>query len=1246
MEGTGLRHVSVRVPWHDRGWDGHVCDDPRGNTACLALNLIAALRNDEAEAQFAGVPFDSLDGAVRPPCVGERANFLAPSGYSLKVTMPYSTWSEHHRHILPSSVELPGWGGIMVPYRWMLRESGWELAEQWGLEVDRDREPKGEPYPRFMVDTPWIQNWENQRVMLEGFAGQLAPQQSLVFFYAKQTPLSDAAHSPIVAVALLEHLGSVAEYPYRGGSARGSIQSMVWERSFQHSLRRDSDGHFTGGVVLPYQAILKLAEKDDSIDPSTYLAFPPEEAREQFLYGSEHVTHGAAIAALQSVRNSVEKVATLIPGQWDEAIQWIDTQINALWSLRGPAPGLGSALSCIDPNFNGTLFAHALAPQLDGIIDPWPVIEQIFDDRRPAPFTVKPPTSMQKKRFALLRSKEPDRYRMLQLMSRFDLSKAQALAVYAECRARSVLANPYLLFEETRATETPIGLATIDQGLYSGGALKGAWPLPPDTSLNVDEADHPLRLRAATISILANRALAGDTLFSAVALGLAARELPISPPVTIDDVVLELCEDDFAPALRIYEVEGERFAQLAHYEDCGLGIRAAISARIAAPPEVPAVDWRQAIDDRLGPMTESDALEEAARTEKAAALAILAGARIAILTGAAGSGKTTLLSILLDQPALVGRDLLLLAPTGKARVRLGQQTGRADQCQTLAQFLLQQGRWDPVTGAHDFSNSGATASVSTCVVDEASMLTEDQLAALLAALPKSARVILVGDPRQLPPIGAGRPFVDLIAHLEQQRDAHGIAELRIGRRQHGTDAGSLPDVQLAELFSGRPLGPGEDAIVGDIADGNSDRLRFRQWDTAARLREVLTEVMSEHFDAGGGDLENALERSLGAALGDDGQHLYFNIGAGASAEAWQILTAHRDLPHGSADLNRHIKRIARARRLEFARRNAGGWRVIEPRGPDQITYGDKVMCVRNHRRKRWSAAADVRDGYLANGEVGIVIGEGSRSRRPEWTRVEFATQPGETFSFGGGAFSDHTRPTLELAYAVTVHKAQGSEFETIILVLPASSRLLTRELIYTALTRQKRRIWILHQGSFGSLLRLRSDYYSETARRTTNLFRDPMTVMAEAPKGAPVADGPAALDGRLVHATRRGDLVRSKSEIVIADILHELETAGVLRYSYEKPLQLCGRERWPDFTIEAGAEVWFWEHCGMLDDPHYARRWREKLEAYQREGIMPWSPESPAGRLIITEDGPRMGLDSAALHAMAQQLWSGKAAGR
>ena len=80
---------------------------------------------------------------------------------------------------------------------------------------------------------------------------------------------------------------------------------------------------------------------------------------------------------------------------------------------------------------------------------------------------------------------------------------------------------------------------------------------------------------------------------------------------------------------------------------------------------------------------------------------------------------------------------------------------------------------------------------------------------------------------------------------------------------------------------------------------------------------------------------------------------------------------------------------------------------------------------------------------------------------------------------------------LELAYAITVHKAQGSEFGIVMLILPSYSRLVSREMLYTALTRQKRRIWILHQGPFDKFLSLRQYVFSDIAGRYTNLLHTP-----------------------------------------------------------------------------------------------------------------------------------------------------------
>lgn len=1250
MGNAFTRHLSVRVPWHDSKWDGTVCRSPKENSSCLAISLIAQDRDDEFEAAdgVAGQALGELPSGKLPPCVRERAGFLSGVPQNLPVVMPYSRWSKYHTHIKPTIVSMPGYGGVVVPYRWMLREPAEKLAADLGLDLDLEREPKA-PFPDFMVKTAWLQDFDNQRSMLDGFAAPLEVGTSLVFFYARRTPLSEGLGSPIVAVAILEHLGIVEEYPYKGGHQPGQVRSMIWERAFQHSLKQADNG-FSGGVVLPYHEILALAETDSSIEPSDYLAFAPEEAREQFLYGSEHVEHGAAIAALQSVRNAVERSKGKVSGNWDAAIDWIDARLSELWRLRGPAPGLGSALSCLQFGLNGTLFAHALAPQLDESCDPWPVVTDIFADKRPAPFDGPHITSHQKKLFLHLQAKKPDKFALMQMLSRFELSKEQALAVWGEGTPVDFVKNPYEMYQRTRFTEVPITLGTIDRGLF-GGAFKEQWPLPDNCKVNPDEPDDVHRLLAVSIKVLEDASAEGHTLLPGEQLAERVEALPLSPTAPLSDDALEILEDDFSPEICITEVNGTLYAQLERYIEAGEIIRRAIEARVGHASDASGIDWRTKLNCALDANRSAsevaamlaDPLEQAARDEKALALAQLANGRIAVLVGPAGSGKTTLLRILLNERELVGDDVELLAPTGKARVRLGSQTGMSHRAKTLAQFLLQEKKWDPETGAYSFSRTGPTAQIDTCIVDEASMLTEDQLAALVSSLPIQARLILVGDPKQLPPIGAGRPFVDLISHLNSKADGSGIGRLSISRRQIGKtddDANDkLEDIQFARLFGGDRSGPGEDEIAGkSLTNFASERLRFLEWDTPESLRSRLTEALAAEFECDPAELEEFVDRKLGST---EDQPRYFNFGAGVAAEAWQILTPHRDMPSGSAELNRYVKRIARRERLEFARQNidVGEWQVVPPRGADQITYGDKVICLQNHRRYMWNPQDERRSGYLANGEVGIVIG-GTGHSPVKKTRVEFSTQPGEIFTFGPRDFSDHTSPLLELGYAVTVHKAQGSEFDTTFLVLPANSRLLTRELLYTALTRQKDRLWILHQGPLGSFLRFRSEFHSETARRVTNLFDDPRRVLVEPPVGEPPTVGRTFLEDKLIHRTRSNDLVSSKSEIVIADILYELEQAGSIRFSYEKAKVLGGIQRWPDFTIEHGKDIWYWEHCGMLRNPKYAERWERKKQGYLAEGITIWSEQNPRGRLIITEDDDISGLDSHSLYQMAISLWS------
>ena len=217
---------------------------------------------------------------------------------------------------------------------------------------------------------------------------------------------------------------------------------------------------------------------------------------------------------------------------------------------------------------------------------------------------------------------------------------------------------------------------------------------------------------------------------------------------------------------------------------------------------------------------------------------------------------------------------------------------------------------------------------------------------------------------------------------------------------------------------------------------------------------------------------------------------------------------------------------------------------------------------------------------------------------------------------------------LELAYALTIHKAQGSEFGLTILVIPNPCRLLSRELLYTALTRQQNRVVILHQGDRHDLMNLSVDYHSEAARRLTNLFVEPKPVQLQE----------RFLEDGLIHKTRRGDSVRSKSEVIIADLLY---SKGI-DYQYEAPfIGNDGSRRYPDFTFEdaeLGLQV-YWEHLGLMQQPDYRRRWEAKLAWYRAQDVLPHSEGGGSGgTLIITQDDANGGIQSNEIERLVERV--------
>lgn len=1228
-----LRHVSIRVPWHDTRWDGTVCRNAKANAACLVLQKVRESRNDNQEQSLAGKQIDKLDQTTQwPACVGERGTFMAPFEFTRMIKHPYVTIGDTHSHITPAAFRHPAFSAATIPFRWMARKNAWEIGEAYDLDVD----PSREPMEGWFEHSNWVLSHENQRALLDAFFSAVIPERSLCFFYVKQAPMVDDADRVLVGAARVLKVGPLVEYGY---SEPRPIRSYVWDRALEHSLRPVGGD----GFLLPYHELLTRAEQDDSIDLAACTAVPPSDRRLEFSYAGEHVTHDGALASLLACKEALEQAAPYLETSQTDSLAWIDQRVGELWSLRGPAPGLGSALTAF-----GIRHGNFLAMELGGMLgdneDPWPLVDRVMDD--PSLLSAGAREYLSRTttdKWKAIREQRPERRNLLELLSRFELSAEQATRLYVveerqqlwpDLTDEQIRENPYLIYETDRVSPEPVSIWTVDRGVFSAPVVRDKHPLP-EPSL-VDDATDPRRVRALTVAALEDSALDGHTLQPRDRVVRDIRRFPLDPPCTPDGDLMSLVEKTFEPAVAITEMAtGDVAYQLARLDGAAQLLRSFVLKRVSGARHTVEADWRALLDAELGTSGEGDVLEERAREEKAAMLQELAESRLSVLIGPAGTGKTTLLKLLVAHPAVAQGGVLLLAPTGKARVRMQMATGV--EAKTLAQFLVPLGRYEPSTGAYRVIGENKVSPAKTVIVDESSMLTEEMLASLVDALKGVDRFILVGDPRQLPPIGAGRPFFDIVEHLEPEkveasfpRVGPGYAELTV-RRRHIGDV--RDDIQLADWFSGQQLGAGEDEILGKLLTTDStDTLRFVRWDSAEEFRERLLETLVEEIEEiTSKDDARGFELSIG---GDEYEgSVYFHRGkTHTKSESWQILSPVRGLTHGVRDVNRLVQTTFRAAAISSARQPRFR-RTPKPLGPEGIVYGDKVINLVNH----FTDYITPREGglnYVANGEIGVVVGQ-FKGKSAQWKgapwklQVEFSSQPEFAYDFTPKQLQEEGSPMLELAYAVTVHKAQGSEFGLCILVLPRESRLLSRELLYTALTRQRDRIVILHEGDKSNLRNYASDYFSATKRRLTNLFLPPRLTQLN----------DRFLEERLIHRSGRGEPMRSKSEVIIAD---RLAAAGI-DYEYEVPLVARdGSTRWPDFTIDDAdsGRTLYWEHCGMLGDPEYRARWERKLGWYRAQDICPVAENPSAARaLVVTEDDDRGGIDSHEIATLIGELF-------
>lgn len=1242
MSGTTLqkplRHLTVRVAWQDNGWDGTVCQKPGENTYCLALKRVREERKDDEEARVACRHFSMLSPTSLPPCKAENSYFMSETAFDRIFDHPYrqnKKAQKTHGHLKPAKVQIPAHSAVAVPFWWMNRDSQKEVANRSPATLPPDEK---DPFPK---QSPWVFARDRQEAILDLFFDQLTPRQSLVFFYTKEgQPIRENLSRLVVGVGSIEDIPGILRYDSTEGK-----RYPLWDRIIPHSIRRD--GH--KGFVLPYQEYLKptgdAAEDQRRRELLMQIVVEaPVEHRRTFSYGSELADPDVALTMLVRCLKAVRLIKQhgIVPGPWSKREDWLNEQIAAAWRSRGAFPGLGAALEALGLRL-GTALAWDLnsAGQLTPDDDPWPLIADLFAGEKKPPH--KSYAAELKATAGAWAGLTPDEKELLLLLSRFDLTPKQAkrwfdprkraYVAQADIAEATILDNPYVIVERDLGDgeEPAVTMGQVDRGLMPDPTIVAKNPVSVRSA--VSSPNDPRRLQAALVLVLRNSAQDGDSLLSVREALQRVEKLDLGQTCMITEPWIRGNAQRLKGIIDILDaqvdVNGTTKAipsiQLTELGAREKDVRQILSGRACKPVPSLGADWRtlliETIQSANSSFNPADPRHKEALDSQATALERITTRRTSVLVGKAGTGKTSVLGALLRCEALTAGGVLLLAPTGKARVRLGR-AARAT-AQTVAQFLNGCKRYDGKRQRVLFSGGEPYRKERTVVIDECSMLTLDDLAAVLSALDQAhlQRLILVGDPNQLPPIGVGRPFADWVAHLddcERSGDPKrkGLAQC-LGRLyvEVRSQAGAPSDaLRLASWYTREPQPVDADRILSDLESGAKlNDLEVAYWKTPEELRQTILAQFRKHLGVDGADDVAGFNKALG--FRDEGWMPYENPDG---VENFQILSPVRMQPHGVYDINRWLQGMYRRAEIERAHKH---WGISL--GDEEIVKHDKVIQLEN----RWVTPYDCRpteedeqerpkqeEIALANGEIGVVATEKSG-----YLNILFAGRPWLTVGYYG--WGETRDAPLELAYALTVHKCQGSEFKRVFVVVPKQCRLLSRELLYTALTRSRERLVLLVEGDGPSQL---YDYTkpekSETVRRCTNLFAP---VVREEREADPYAQ-------HLIHRASKDLLVRSKSELLIATVLLDMGIVPLYERAYEGK---DGRKLRPDFSfITPAGDLIIWEHLGMLGRSDYSEAWKWKRKWYEdNEFVL-------GENLFTTEDDLQGGLDAGPVRAVAGEI--------
>ncbi len=1169
-------HLTARVAWHDCGWDGRICEQPEFNSYCSGCHsypgdIIARERDLSIEKANAGRLISGLKGGELPPCVYSVNAFGAETirGYSNPPDFFYDGAKRREWDIPPATT-------CVWPYEGMYSDDVYENER-----LDNNRRSQN----------------------ADEFFANIEAQNSLIFYYANYSnPFTeeDSKRYVLIGVSRVSEVSDRLFYDDVSEAIRERYAGgMIWARNVSTHYPNE-------GLRLPYHRY-----RDDPETLNRFVVYP--ENPRTCKYGARLLTNDDAIGLLEQFLSSVRELKALgdESEDWDERERWILGCITDLWDKRGLYPGLLNVMRFLGAD---QATDHARRLMAEGKSkDAYKLFFGAVDDGVDvAPYgLIGRPLQKLARQWQL----KPDDARTLlrDILPRLDLTLEQierivseddrlrvAHGLTADCAAPAV--NPYLLCEQYvgNSADDTIAWGTIDRGVLPSPELGGE----PLTDMDYDDAR---RFRALCVDHLKREPnqtfRAADGILAEVNARL--QKLPDWKSAHFTERYFEVDRETLEEAL-VLRTEADRlWLYLQEVYDDERSIEDALTklsgrSDIQLQRPFSDQDWKNEILDKKSPLL-AKAREQytSAVASQAAACKAIFRRPLSIITGAAGTGKTTAICAIIRavrQTEGDGAPITVMAPTGKAsdrvRAKLHERGIERIEISTVHSFLAK-GGW--LNKNLTFKCSGGRrAGSGTIIVDEASMLDLALLASLVRAIDwrQVRRFILVGDPNQLPPIGRGRVFADTIIWLNDRNNGS-IARLDQNLRQMGNaiDGKGTAILDLADLFvssnardGGEATLPEAEALLSAVHKGGEvdADLRVVYWDDPARLSDQLIEA-----------IEAEMRVHTGAALDGDKPYKLWRSAFDGKPEEYQILTPHRAEPHGVEALNDALQeRIARAAMNTFG-------------AVDGITLFDKVIQTKNRRRSNPISAYnfDTRKPERAeifNGEIGFVQKHGYDAKEKRYRlkrfQVKFARKEHLGVAYGRDLPTgkpEKVEHNLELAYAISVHKAQGSEFShTYVLVPRSKGRSLSSELIYTALTRATNHCTLFVQGDVSTLLSARRPENTQTGLINSSLFEEYFHAVPDE-----LVHRKGWYEEGKIHEALTGDMVRSKSELIIANLLHEREVP----FEYETALLAPdGTMYLPDFTIIWNGERWYWEHWGMMSSKKYAQHRSKKKEWYDK----------------------------------------------